>query len=213
MTQPSTPSLGRWGAVQPQHLVPNASTTTQLWPWSLTCSLHDPKPVSGWKRKAITKNKSIPDVLLQDHLSSFLKHSGRFLICLAQHSPDRPLFIRKNPKPAVRPVYLFPLNRLEIHYMSHTIHFYFSSVSTDLNYCIICRKQRYYYEMQISRKKTFCGWVRNSWPDRTRNSMASLWGKTQCIIFDQLYFQVIFLFMGDWEDTWTSKIIHVCLHR
>lgn len=43
-----------------------------------------------------------------------------------------------------------------------------------LNYCIICRKQRYCYEMQFWRRKAFFEWVRNSWPDRTPNSMASL---------------------------------------
>lgn len=40
------------------------------------------------------------------------------------NSPERP--------GAVSPVYLFPPSRLEIHSVSHTIHFYFSSMRADL---------------------------------------------------------------------------------
>lgn len=46
------------------------------------------------------------------------------LIFWAQHPPARP--------GAVSPVYLFPPSRLEIHSVSRTIHFYFSSMRADL---------------------------------------------------------------------------------
>lgn len=54
-----------------------------------------------------------------------------FLVSWAQHPPARPKFTAEKPG-AVSPVYLSPPSRLEIHSVSHTIHFYFSSMRADL---------------------------------------------------------------------------------
>lgn len=68
-----------------------------------------PPPAQPWP-----KDKGIPDVPLRDQPPSVFEFF-LFLICRTQHPPARPLFIREKQELAVRPVYLLPPNRLEIH--------------------------------------------------------------------------------------------------